>query len=77
VGFLDNNPYSTGRQIHGVGILGDLEHLEQFLNQKQVDGVLVTQDEQIPPEIIEKAVAVCRQHGRWVRTLRLEFELVG
>lgn len=76
VGFLDNDPYSTGRQIHGVGILGDLTQLEDFLTLKQVDGVLVTPDEHIPVHVIDQAIAECRRNGRWVRTLRLEFELV-
>jgi len=76
VGFLDNDPYSTGRQIHGVGILGDLDHLELFLEQKQIDGVLITPDEHLPAEIVDQAIAVCQRQGRWVRTLRLEFELV-
>ncbi len=28
IGFLDQDPYKIGRQIHGIRILGSPEHLE-------------------------------------------------
>jgi len=76
VGFLDDNPFNTGREIHGVGILGGFDQLEAVLGQKQIDGVVLTTDERLSDDLTEKIVDTCRAQGRWVRTLRLEFELL-
>jgi UDP-GlcNAc:undecaprenyl-phosphate GlcNAc-1-phosphate transferase len=76
VGFLDDDPFKTGRQIHGVDILGSLEQLEAILEEKQVDGIVVTPDASPSDGFQDKVIAVSRAHGRWVRTLRLEFELL-
>jgi UDP-GlcNAc:undecaprenyl-phosphate/decaprenyl-phosphate GlcNAc-1-phosphate transferase len=76
VGFLDEDPFNTGRQIHGVAVLGGLDQLEGILEQNKIDGVVVTSGSKIPEELVEKVIAICHAHGRWVRSLRLEFELM-
>jgi UDP-GlcNAc:undecaprenyl-phosphate GlcNAc-1-phosphate transferase len=76
VGFLDDDPYKTGRQIHGVDILGSFEQLEAILEEKQIDGIVVTPDASPSDGFQDKVIAVSRAHGRWIRTLRLEFELL-
>jgi UDP-GlcNAc:undecaprenyl-phosphate GlcNAc-1-phosphate transferase len=76
VGFLDDDPYKAGRQIHGVEILGDLDRLEVILAAKHVDGVVVALDgSHIEPKIT-KILSITRTYGQWVRSLRLEFELL-
>lgn len=76
IGFLDDDPLNSGRQIHGVGILGDTSQLEVLIQQKQVDGILVTPDEHISESSIDRVISICHAQGRWVRSMRLEFELV-
>ena len=76
VGFLDNDPYSTGREIHGVTILGEWDQLESILDQKGIDGVVIATGERFSVDQIESITAICRANGRWVRALRLEFELL-
>ena len=76
VGFLDEDPFNAGREIHGVGILGGFDQLETLLGQKGVDGVVLTGDERLSVDLIERITSICHARGRWVRTLRLEFELV-
>ncbi len=76
VGFLDNDPYSTGREIHGVSILGEWDQLESILHQKGIDGVVIATGERFSVDQIESITAICRANGRWVRALRLEFELL-
>jgi UDP-GlcNAc:undecaprenyl-phosphate GlcNAc-1-phosphate transferase len=76
VGFLDQDPYNAGRQIHGIEILGSADHLMDILVQKNVDGVVLTADNQIPDDEQKKVVSICQDQGCWVRTLRLEFELI-
>jgi UDP-GlcNAc:undecaprenyl-phosphate GlcNAc-1-phosphate transferase len=76
VGFLDDDIFKTGRQIHGVEVLGDMERLAQFLEEKQIDGVIITTDASDGNDMIVNVVDVCRTHEKWVRNLRFEFELV-
>jgi FlaA1/EpsC-like NDP-sugar epimerase len=76
VGFLDEDPFNAGREIHGVGILGGFNQLEALLDQKSIDGVVLTVDERNSIDLIDRITVVCHAQGCWVRTLRLEFELV-
>ncbi len=76
VGFLDDNANNAGRQIHGVGILGGISNLDSVLSSAQVEGVLLTPDENFSAEVVQQIVTTCHTHGCWVRTLRLEFELL-
>ena len=34
VGFLDSNPYNSGRQIHGVSILGDFSQIGEIIENE-------------------------------------------
>lgn len=76
VGFLDEDPFNAGREIHGVDILGGYDQLDELLGQKGIDGVVLTVDGQNSDDLIERITKVCHAQGCWVRTLRLEFELV-
>jgi len=74
VGFLDQDPFKAGRQIHGVQVLGDVNQLENILQHRQVKGVILAglNKSEIDSQIIE----ICRKKKCWVRNLRLEFELI-
>jgi FlaA1/EpsC-like NDP-sugar epimerase len=76
IGFLDEDPMLIGRQIHGIDILGGVDQLASILESKHIEGILVTSG--IDPEnsSVKKVVEVCRSNGRWVRAMRLDFELV-
>jgi len=76
VGFLDGDPYKTGRRIHGVEILGDYRALESLLEARRVDGLLLAADPSGDPAPLEAVLQAARARGLWVRTLRLEFELI-
>jgi UDP-GlcNAc:undecaprenyl-phosphate GlcNAc-1-phosphate transferase len=73
VGFVDDDPFMRGRQIHGVEVLGGLDELEDILERKQVEGVILAVNAR-NPDSVEGIIAACRQSGCWVRGLRLEFE---
>lgn len=76
IGFLDDDPLIIGRQIHGIDILGGVDQLEDILEEKKVEGVLLTSGVDLENGSIKKVLDVCRKNGRWVRALRLDFELV-
>jgi UDP-GlcNAc:undecaprenyl-phosphate GlcNAc-1-phosphate transferase len=75
VGFLDDDSLKWGSNIHGVNILGGLNKLDQFIQEKQVRGVIATTDSLLHSSSGEELVSTCREKGIWVRVLRLEFEL--
>jgi FlaA1/EpsC-like NDP-sugar epimerase len=76
IGFLDSNLYNSGRQIHGISILGDYSQIGEIIENKNVDGIVVTQDPNLTGEGLASLVKTCNEHGRWVRNLKLEFELM-
>jgi UDP-GlcNAc:undecaprenyl-phosphate GlcNAc-1-phosphate transferase len=74
VGFLDEDPLISGRQIHGVAVLGGLAQLEAVLQRQPVAGVILAG---VQPELVDLSSIhrICLAHGCWVRTLKLDFEL--
>jgi UDP-GlcNAc:undecaprenyl-phosphate GlcNAc-1-phosphate transferase len=76
VGFLDDDTFKAGRQIHGVEVLGDLRQLENLLSEKDIDGVIITSDDQLAEGMVKRLASIVHAQGRWVRRLHFEFELV-
>jgi UDP-GlcNAc:undecaprenyl-phosphate GlcNAc-1-phosphate transferase len=75
VGFLDDDSLKWGSNIHGVSILGDVEHIAQYISDKQVAGVIATNEGLLGTPAGDKLKSACKRQGVWVRVLRLEFEL--
>lgn len=75
VGFIDDDSLKWGSNIHGVNILGGLNKLDQFIQERQVSGVIATTDNLLHSPLGEKLISDCRAKEVWVRVLRLEFEL--
>ena len=77
IGFLDDDPYKQGRRIHGVDVLGMVEDLETLLDDRNIDGIIVTPAaDETTPLSLHQAMQASRDRGVWVRRLRFEFELV-
>jgi UDP-GlcNAc:undecaprenyl-phosphate GlcNAc-1-phosphate transferase len=76
VGFVDDDPFMAGRQIHGVQVLGGLDQLDKILEQYRVDGVILTSAAHASDGLEQEILPVCHGRGCWVRNLRLEFELL-
>jgi FlaA1/EpsC-like NDP-sugar epimerase len=76
VGFLDNDPLSWGRRIHGINILGGGKNLDAILSSQQPDGIIITAPNLIENGKAEELMEVCRKKGIWMRILKLDFELI-
>lgn len=76
VGFLDEDAFKAGRQIHGVEVLGDLAHLESILAENQIDGLILSLEASIGDGVGERVISICSARQIWVRRLRFEFELL-
>jgi UDP-GlcNAc:undecaprenyl-phosphate/decaprenyl-phosphate GlcNAc-1-phosphate transferase len=77
VGFLDDDELKWGSNIHGVNIIGNLTKLDQAVEERQVRGVIVTEEKLLHTAEGESLAADCRAKGIWLRVLRLEFELTA
>jgi UDP-GlcNAc:undecaprenyl-phosphate GlcNAc-1-phosphate transferase len=76
VGFLDDDPLTWGRRIHGVNILGGREQFEAILSSRHTDGVIITAQNLLENGNAEKLLETCRKKGIWIRMLKLDFELI-
>lgn len=76
VGFLDEHSMNKGRVIHGVEILGGYDMLNSIIEQKQINGVIIAGGGINSDEFVQEILPVCQARKCWIRTLKLEFELV-
>lgn len=76
VGFMDDDPLKWGSNIHGINILGNCENVEKYIKEKQISGIITTTGDLLNTPIGEKLVLTCKTNGIWIRTLRLDFELI-
>jgi len=75
VGFLDDDPYLRGRQIHGVVVLGGQDSLIHHLEMSKAVGVIlagIDPKSQVGRYIIDE----CKIRRIWVRSVTLEFEII-
>src|SRR5687768_16365172 len=58
IGFVDDNRWKHRTQIHGVPVLGGLDRLDDYLDQHEVDEVIVP-SEKISPDRLEMLAECC------------------
>jgi FlaA1/EpsC-like NDP-sugar epimerase len=75
VGIIDNDPLMKGRQIHGVEVVGGIEELDSLIIDNKICGVIIASKDRTS-DIQEKISDICRQRGCWLKSLRLELELM-
>jgi UDP-GlcNAc:undecaprenyl-phosphate GlcNAc-1-phosphate transferase len=76
VGFLDDDPYLRGRQIHGIKVLGDGVRIGELLERQEITGVILAGIE--PSSAAgQRVLQACEKKGKWVKALSLDFEDVS
>ena len=75
IGIIDNDPLMKGRQIHGVEVVGGIEELDRLIIENQICGVIIASKDRTS-DIQAMISDICRQRGCWLRSLRLELELM-
>jgi UDP-GlcNAc:undecaprenyl-phosphate/decaprenyl-phosphate GlcNAc-1-phosphate transferase len=73
IGFVDEDTLKKGRIIHGVSVLGGLEDLEDLLQGRKVNGVVISNGNDIDDETNQQIREICKKSGVWVRVLRFGF----
>ena len=76
VGFLDDNPSKKGQQIYGLQVFGPLTDLEQTLDSRHVDEVIIAIPS-APGRVVRLVADVCRLKGIPFRTMPGIYELLG
>ena len=76
VGFLDDDPTKQNSQIHGVPVLAALDKIDQILETRHVDEVILA----IPSaagKVLREVTEITRQRGVAFRTMPGLYELLG
>ncbi len=76
IGFLDDNPSKKGQQIYGLQVFGPLTDLEQTLDSRHVDEVIIAIPS-APGRVVRLVADVCRLKGVPFRTMPGIYELLG
>lgn len=66
VGFIDDDETLTGKSVSGVRILGSSDRLAHFLENTDVDGVIIAIPT-ISPDRLEMTVNICKKHNKFVK----------
>jgi FlaA1/EpsC-like NDP-sugar epimerase len=76
IGFLDDDPTKHGHRLHGLPVLGPIDHLEQIVAAKGVDEVVIAMPS-APGKSIRDIVQRCAAAGVRTRTEPGRFELLS
>lgn len=74
VGFLDDDPFKLGRQIHNVRVVGQLAELDTLLERYPVKGIIFPNATEQAMELTPELRQSCLDRGVWVRRVKLNFE---
>jgi UDP-GlcNAc:undecaprenyl-phosphate GlcNAc-1-phosphate transferase len=73
IGFLDDDPRKEGRTLAGLRIFGGAEKLPEILQQKKVEGCIISSSKILDNGHGEQIRTVCQEQGLWIKQLRLDF----
>jgi UDP-GlcNAc:undecaprenyl-phosphate GlcNAc-1-phosphate transferase len=76
IGFIDEDQNLWGRTINSIEILGGNAKIGSFIDDKKIDGIIITSSAVNEQPEIQRIVALCHQKAVWVRFLKFEFELI-
>jgi len=76
IGFLDDDPFKYGRQIQGISIIGNLDDLNEVIEKYDFQGIIFPSDEMIESFKKTDAVNICKDHGIWLKCLKVNFDSI-
>lgn len=74
VGFIDDDPLKTGKNIQGVPVLGNLETLSDFGKKYAIAGVLVSFHEPCDDQVMAETRKCCREAGWFLKKFAICLE---
>ena len=57
-------------------MIGGSTQLDTILEDRKVEGVIISAPNEIPSEVLTKVVTDCHAKGVWVKMMRLAFETI-
>ncbi len=76
IGFLDNDPFKQGRQIHGIHVLGSLDELDAIIDKYKFQGIILPSEALINSFLSSDAHRTCKARGIWLKSLQINFETI-
>ncbi|MDP8235110.1 MAG: hypothetical protein P9M08_01875 [Candidatus Erginobacter occultus] len=76
VGFLDDNPLKTGKNIQGFPVLGGFDRLPSLAARHKIDGVLLPFDLRNGEAARQAAIRHCRRHGLFLKEFSIDLRSV-
>jgi UDP-GlcNAc:undecaprenyl-phosphate/decaprenyl-phosphate GlcNAc-1-phosphate transferase len=76
VGFVDDDQSLWGRSISSVYILGGSEKINAMIDDKKIEGIILTSTRFSTQPEMQRIIDLCHQKAIWVRYLKFEFELI-
>ncbi len=69
VGFVDDDPRKTGIKIHGVPVMGTRQGMEELIQKKGIEELIIAISS-ISPEEMDKIVRLCKEHHLTYRKVK-------
>jgi UDP-GlcNAc:undecaprenyl-phosphate GlcNAc-1-phosphate transferase len=76
IGFLDDDPFKYGRQIQGISIIGSLDNLSEVIEKYDFQGIIFPSEKMIESFKKTDAVNICKDHGIWLKRLKVNFDSI-
>lgn len=76
IGFIDNDPCTRGRMIHGLPVLGEVRDIPTIAAAKNAEELIIGEKE-LPPELCGEVVSACADAGIRLRILPSLPDLLG
>ena len=76
IGFLDDDPYKKNRQLLGLPVLGTPEDILKIYQNEKFEGILLSSNDLLSIERLDTLSSICKNFGIWVKTAKLEFNLI-
>jgi UDP-GlcNAc:undecaprenyl-phosphate GlcNAc-1-phosphate transferase len=73
IGFVDDDPRKEGHTVLGLRIFGGAEKLPEIVQQKKVEGCIISSTKILDNGHAEQIRSVCHEQGLWIKQLRLDF----
>ncbi len=74
VGFIDDDPFKKGRQIHGIQVVGGTEDFDEIAQRYEISGVIIPLETNITEENIRTLIKICKNANIWVKQINIQLK---
>lgn len=74
VGFIDDDPFKKGRQIHGIQVVGGTEDFDEIAQRYEISGIIIPFETNITEENIRPLIKICKNANIWVKQINIQLK---